>query len=217
MKELDLPKIQSISLWVLFALILTSIPSGVWFYKHRYQKKLPQYNEIPAFQLTDQLGNSFSKKDMDGSIWVANFIFTSCVSTCPRLTEKMRQLNSILEKENIRSVKLVSFSVDPDRDTPKRLLDYSEAFDANPKKWKFLTGDSKNVEHTIIQGFKISMGKAPSETSPHIMEIIHGDRFVLLDQNQKIRGYYDVMGKGFNHLLADIRSLNRATARIASK
>lgn len=216
-KKFNYSKIQSISLWGLFALLLISIPSGVWFYNKNYKRSLPVLTQLPSFHLIDQLGKSFTKEDLKGNVWVANFIFTSCVATCPRLSEKMRELNQTLEKERITSVKLVSFSVDPERDTPKKLLEYSQAYGANPKTWKFLTGNSKTVEKTVIQGFKISMGQAPSEKTPHILEIIHGDRFVLVDQNQKIRGYFDVMGKGYNDLLAAIRSLNRLSPQLAKK
>lgn len=211
-------KSKIILLWSLFAILLMSIPIGVWFQNKNAPQSPPNLSSIPEFELRDQLDQSFSRNDLKQKIWVANFIFTSCAHTCPRLTEKMEKLGNTLKEKNLDEIQFLSFTVDPQNDTPERLLEYSQNYNANPKRWKFLTGDSKSIENTVINGFKISLGKVTSKENPHIFEIIHGDRFVLIDQNQNIRGYFDVSNSDndeFKEIITAIQYLAKNQPRIA--
>ena len=100
---------------------------------------LPVYWQVPAFQLTAQSGRPFDSKSLEGDIWVADFIFTTCPGPCPRMSSQMRGVQSAVA--SMPDVKLVSFTVDPKNDTPAILAAYATRYRAEPGRWFFLTGD----------------------------------------------------------------------------
>jgi protein SCO1/2 len=111
---------------------------------------------VPAFKLVDQRGQQVTDKDLWGSVWIANFVFTRCPSVCPLLTAKFHSLQQQLKSVN--GVRFVSISVDPEYDTPAVLDAYASRFQADPARWQFLTGPLKDIERTIVQGFKVHRG-----------------------------------------------------------
>ncbi|MEW6776955.1 MAG: SCO family protein [Bdellovibrionota bacterium] len=169
--------------------------------------------DLPAFSLTDQTGATVTRDSLAGKFLVVNFIFTRCPGVCPLLTKKMGDLGKEISawKES-GQIRFLSFTADPEYDTPPVLSEYAAKYSADPERWKFLTGDSSEVEKTIVQGFKISMGKEPVSPSPgsgekEIFEIVHGERFVLVDSKSRIRGYYSEDGEGQKKLKEDLRKL----------
>jgi protein SCO1/2 len=111
-------------------------------------------------------------------------------------------------------VNLVSFSVDPERDSPEVLSAYAARYGADPALWYFLTGPVDQVEATVVRGFKIAMSKASAETvapslnAGEVFDVVHGEKFVLVDGQGRIRGYYDSEnGQEIRRLLNDLRSL----------
>ncbi|HVY47628.1 MAG TPA: SCO family protein [Minicystis sp.] len=157
---------------------------------------------LPAFQLTDERGQPFGSKDLAGRVWVADFVFTSCPSVCPKLTEKMAMVQH--RSRNLGDAfHLVTFTVDPENDTPERLAEYARRYHASPR-WSFLTGANKAVEETVVKGFKIAMGKEETSPGSGIFSIFHGERFVLVDQRGNIRGYYDADDAGIDALMRDV-------------
>jgi len=156
--------------------------------------------QLPAFELTSERGQPFGSKDLQGKVYVADFVFTSCPTVCPRLTERMAKIQHRSRNLGI-AFQLVTFTVDPDNDTPQVLADYARSVHANPARWSFLTGPLGDVEKTVVQGFKLAMGK--EEVSEGIFSIFHGERFVLVDQNGMIRGYYEATDAGTDALLRD--------------
>ncbi len=168
--------------------------------------------DLPAFSLTDQTGGTVTRDSLAGKILVVNFIFTRCPGVCPLLTKKMgdlgKEISAWKESDQIR---FLSFTADPEYDTPQVLSEYAAKYNADPARWKFLTGDSSEVEKTIVQGFKISMGKepvsSPGSSEKEIFEIVHGERFVLVDSKSRIRGYYSEDGEGQKKLKEDLRKL----------
>lgn len=184
------------------------------------RQELPVLGSIPEFRLTTQDDKPFGHEDMKGKVWVANFIFTSCGGACPMMTERM--------KKNIQApllemaagtadfpARIVSFSVDPERDKPQVLAEYAKNHGADLRYWTFLTGPLQDVTKTVVEGFKISMGKVPVATpqaqgggaDEEIWEIVHGEQFLLIDAQGRIRGFYSSEGKGLRKLLADLRGL----------
>jgi protein SCO1/2 len=144
---------------------------------------LPRYYALPDFSLTDQIGKPVTLRDLAGKVWVADFIFTNCAGTCPAMTDKMRKLQEAIPPQ----VKLVSFTVDPARDTPRVLAAYAQEHGANHDRWLFLTGDKQALYDVCIKGFKLPLdteGGTPAEP------IAHSTRFVLVDERGEIRGYY---------------------------
>ena len=139
---------------------------------------LPEIAEVPPFELISQDGLPFGTAQLQGRVWVANFVFTTCPSVCPMLTTQMGNLQRRVDDE----VLLVSFSVDPERDTPEVLRRYREAHDAD---WTFLTGRPDEVRRVITEGLKMGMGERDADG-----DITHAMHFVLVDREGKIRGFY---------------------------
>lgn len=162
---------------------------------------------LPAFTLTDHRGERFGLEQLRGRVWIANFIFTSCPTACPKLTQRMKEIQQ-LGRHLGDALHLVSFTVDPETDTPKVLADYAAAQQISLDNWTFLTGPLGEVETTVVSGFKIGMGK--TESSPGIFSIFHGERFVLVDREGAIRGYYEASDEGLDAILRDAELLTRA-------
>lgn len=161
-------------------------------------KPLPVLIELPDFSLTDQQGRGVGKKDLLGKVWVANFIYSGCGDVCPMLTQKMKGLQEATA-ESGGGIRLVSFTVDPENDTPERLKSYAEAFQADPERWFFLTGPMEEIEKTVVGGFKMGMEKSSA------FQIMHGERFVLVDQQGRIRGFFDADKTGLEALRKALR------------
>jgi protein SCO1/2 len=158
---------------------------------------------LPPFTLTNEEGQPYGLADLRGHVWVADFIFTSCPTVCPKLTQRMAVIQH--RARNLGDAfRLVSFTVDPENDTPARLEAYARSYHANPYRWKFLTGSNADVEQTIVKGFKIAMGKEESVPGNGIFSIFHGEKFVLVDDKGAIRGYYDAEDEDIDRLMRDI-------------
>jgi protein SCO1 len=159
--------------------------------------KLP----LPAFQLVDQHGQPYGSEQLRGRIWVADFVFTSCPTVCPKLTKRMAQIQH--RARNLGDAfHLVTFTVDPENDTPARLADYAAAYHATPSRWTFLTGPLRDVEPTVVKGFKMAMGKDEIPAGSGLFAIFHGEKLVLVDPEGFIRGYYDADDEGTDDMLA---------------
>lgn len=150
--------------------------------------ELPVLGTLPPFALTDQTGAAFGAKQLEGKVWVANFIFTRCPTICPVFTRKLARVQE-RTRELGDSVHLVSFSVDPDYDTPAVLTAYAKEHRANPRVWTFLTGTLEAIRSTVVDGLKIQMGKTPG-AGDDVASLFHGTHFVLVDDQLRIRGYY---------------------------
>jgi protein SCO1/2 len=162
-----------------------------------------KYGLVPEFVLTDQSNEAYGSDKLRGKIWVANFIFTRCTTVCPIFSGKMSELQKRTNKAS-RGLQLVSFSVDPDYDTPEVLKEYSKRFSANPWYWHFLTGATEDVRSVVVDGMKTFMGDAAEVDAPDAL--MHGSHFVLIDPSMNIRGFYQVDDeKTVERLLTDIQ------------
>ena len=161
---------------------------------------LMTYYPVPDFSLTDHRGRTVTRADLAGKVWVADFIFTNCAGTCPMMTGKMRKLQEALPGE----IQLVSFTVDPDRDTPQVLSDYAKQHGAGDR-WLFLTGGKDALYELSKDGFKLAVDDANgTEAEP----IVHSTRFVLVDRAGRIRGYYSGMEEeALQKLSEDVKKL----------
>jgi protein SCO1 len=160
-------------------------------------KELQTYGDIPEFELTAQTGQPFDSKILDGHVWVADFIYTTCTGPCPMMTTHMRQLqNSTAE---IPDVLLVSITVDPAHDTPEVLTEYAGHFKQDPSRWFFLTGDQTKLNDLGVHAFKLNSVDG---------SLTHSTRLVLVDRKRRIRGFYSSDEGGFMpQLLHDVRQL----------
>lgn len=172
------------------------------FAMKRQTAKLPVYSQIESFSLTERSGKTVTLSDLSGQVWVANFIYTTCPTVCPRLTAKMQDVQSfVLAKEaelgRDANVRLVSFTVDPENDTPEQLASYAQSWNADPRIWLFLTGSLDDISRAVIEGMKIPFEKRGPEAA---IEIMHGEKFVLVDREGQIRAYFDGDAEGIERL-----------------
>ena len=168
----------------------------------------------PEFALTDQAGTAYGSKDLKGHVWIANFMFTRCTATCPRQTARFEELQQRARRwPDGDRIRLVSFTVDPENDTVDRLSEYAEAHHADPARWKFLTGSRPELWQLSKEGFKLPVSNSANDSSG---PITHSPRFILIDEQSRIRGFYDGLADDdIRKLLTDTQSLLtefRATA-----
>jgi protein SCO1/2 len=158
---------------------------------------LPVLYPLPAFQLTSQTGQPFDSKSLEGHVWVADFVFTTCPGPCPMMSHQMSEVQR--STAGTPDLKLVSFTVDPAHDTPPVLAEYAKHFKADPGRWFFLTGEQERLNEVGRDGFKLN---------PVDGNLMHSTRFALIDRKMQIRGYYSTTDDGFmKKLLGDIRQL----------
>jgi len=149
--------------------------------------QLGQFGKLPAFTFTNQLGQPFSDRDLRGRVAVVDFIFTSCPDVCPLLTEQLRGLQKQLPAD--QALSFVSFSVDPEHDTPERLRAFAKAHGADVPHFWFVTGPLAQVKEVVTRGFKQAMEAQPvREGVPR--NVLHGTHFVLVDKTGEIRGFF---------------------------
>lgn len=167
---------------------------------------LPELFPVPDFTLTNRDGRTLSRADLIGSPWVADFIFTRCVAICPLMTERMKAAAARLGPDT--PVRLVSFSVDPEHDTPEVLAGYAQRAGAGDN-WYFLTGPRDTLHTLCRDGFKLAVDdNPPPELASPDEPIVHSNRFVLVDAAGLIRGYYNAFDpEEFERLFADLERL----------
>jgi protein SCO1/2 len=183
-------KIVTSLLWgVLVIAMLGVVGTGLWA---RYRdaggpgaraESLPVLFDAATFALTDQDAKHFSSDQLCGKTWVADFVFTHCPGVCPRMTMRMSGLQKSLER---RGVHFVSFSVDPERDTPEVLKKYAETYGADLSRWHFLTGE-KAAMFQAARDMKLTAEPA-GVLGP---DIAHAEKFLLVDGRGRVRGAYD--------------------------
>jgi protein SCO1/2 len=155
---------------------------------------------VPVFQLVNQDNQSFGTEQLRGKIWIADFVYTSCPGPCPMISSRMGELQKPLKDTDVR---LATFSVDPQHDTPTVLRDYAARLNAEPGRWNFLTGDKGTIYRLARDGFKLATMEDPQGPGP-----IHSTRMVLVDRRGSIRGYYDALeADAVTRLLADTHHL----------
>jgi len=138
---------------------------------------VPSYGRLPEFSLVEASGRYLTRAKLEGTTWVASFIFTTCAGTCPAIANRCRMLQALLPE----GVKLVSITVDPDRDTEEVLAKWGEKYGRDPEKWYLATGDFLGIRKLIIEGFGLE-GDDPAN---------HSNGMVLVDSRGVMRGYYD--------------------------
>lgn len=152
---------------------------------------------VPPFTLTDQSGAEFSSAKLKGKVWVANFIFTNCTGPCPRMTGQMKQVQNAVYA--LPDVRLISFTVDPVRDTPEVLAGYARRNKAGTGQWSFLTGAQETLHELKRNAFLLG-----SVTG----QLDHSTRFAVVDRQGRIRAFYDTTEDGaIQRVIRDVRAL----------
>lgn len=159
--------------------------------------------DVQSFSFQNQDGKTVSLESLKGQVWVADFIFTNCKTICPPMTSHMAELQKQMEEENLQA-RIVSFSVDPENDTPEKLKKFAANYPLNFQNWDFLTGYSQEeIEKFALKSFK-SIVKKPEDED----QVIHQSSFYLVDQNGKVVKDYDgAKDTPYDEIIADIKTL----------
>ena len=202
------PSIKSIAWYATLILIPVLTAAFLFWLRHAQMERnarraIPNYGSVPAFQLTNQNEQPFGTEQLNGKIWIVDFIFSTCPGPCPMISSRMSELQKPLENTDVH---LVSVTVDPEKDTPEVLRGYAEKLEAQPGRWEFLTGPKPAIYDLSRSGFKLPV----SEDSDQPGVPAHSTRAVLVDRRGTIRGYYDVTAPDvLTKLLADTNHLLR--------
>ena len=189
--------------WVVLGVIIISIALlNLWsvFTNKDKSEQEKLVARVPQFSLTNQQSQEISLSDLNGKVWIADFIFTNCPTICPIMTKEMATLQS---EFNYKDVNFVSFTVDPERDTSEVLASYAKRFGADEKTWHFLTGEKEQIYKLANEGFKLAAAQ-------HAGVFPHSRKFVLISAVGEIYGYYNSHSKAeMVKLRKDINALHK--------
>lgn len=164
------------------------------------------YFTVPPFHFTDEDGKPFTDKDVENKVLVVDFFFTRCTSICPKMSVQMQQLQLQLDGHEYDDVLFLSHTVDPEHDTPEVLKAYAKRLEADPKRWKFLTGNAPDIYRQGNLGYLLSA----SADSSAAENFVHSPQFVLVDKRHHIRGMYDgTSTDAMRDLMTDLNMLLR--------
>ncbi len=197
----------------LFVLSLTLLGGAVlWMAasRGRIATGTPVLADLPEFQLLDQAGQRFDRASMLGKTHVVNFFFTSCPTSCPLLTKKMREVVRLTPKGE--AIGFLSFTVDPERDSPERLRAFADSYQADLSRWTFVTGPAEALFDVVVKGFRVGMGPKPLVGSPpDIYDVSHGEQFVIVDSRARLRAFISAQET------SDIDRIVATARRVASE
>src|SRR5712692_8041357 len=206
---LDRPSSRTATAWktTLIAIPIVTLALLLWLRQLEVnalrQRTVSSYGTVPEFVLVNQDGQNFGSAQLQGKIWIADFIYTTCPGPCPMISSRMSELQKPLEKTDVH---LVSFTVDPAKDTPQVLRGYAEKLQAEPGRWDFLTGAQSTIYNLSEKGFKLAVADGSEETGTPV----HSTRMILVDRRGEIRGYYDATeADAVTKVLADTNHLLR--------
>jgi len=147
------------------------------------------FTAVPAFSFTERGGRTVTDKDLRGKVWVASFVFTRCTGSCPQVAATLAKLQA--DVKDAPDVMLVTFTIDPERDTLVDLKAYAERYRADPERWLFLTGPQAVVHTLASDGFKLHAMKSRSPKPGD--EFDHASKVAVVDRRGVIRGYFEGM------------------------
>jgi protein SCO1/2 len=160
------------------------------------------FHSVPAFSFINQDGKTTTDKDFDGSVYVADFFFTTCGSICPIMSTQMERVAAAFKNNN--EVKFLSHTVDPETDSVAQLKQYAINHHADTKQWMFVTGDKKALYDIARAGYLLDAHQGDGGAD----DFIHTQNFALIDNDKRIRGFYDGTDSAqINQLIKDIEML----------
>jgi protein SCO1/2 len=213
---------------VLFLIILLAIciPVGYFLIKPKDKKDLPIINPIDVqeemvdpellrigqghtignFSFKNQDNKTITQREIEGKVFVAEYFFSTCKSICPIMNQQMQRIQYAF-KDN-PNVKILSFTVDPDVDTVEQLKRYANSHNAVKNQWHFLTGKKEDLYGLARKSFFVLKPAEVANQGDVGSDFIHTNNFVLVDQQKRIRGYYDgTSEKEVTELIKDISRL----------
>ena len=202
--------------WILFLGIAVGLPIILFFSMRWYNQnisELPYYGEnyeqsnkeldfkVPSYNFINQDSLPISNSFTDGKIWVAHYFFTTCPTICPVMISGINDVQDAYRDNE--QLKIVSFTVNPEVDTPKVLKEYAKLQNANTQQWQFVTGDKKKLYRFARKGLFVEA----TDGDGGVNDFIHSEKLVLIDKYNNIRGYYDGTEESEVKLL--IKDINR--------
>ncbi|HXA00379.1 MAG TPA: SCO family protein [Cytophagaceae bacterium] len=164
--------------------------------------KVTSYHVIPDYTLIDQNGKAFKGKSLKGNIYIADFFFTSCPGTCPKMTNQLKRVQEAYASSP--DIKIVSYTVDPGHDSVEVLKNFAKKNDAIPGKWFFVTGAKDSIYNLAQTGYYISAGEERTSSEA----FLHSTKLILVDKEGRIRGYYDgIVQSEVDRLITEIKVL----------
>ena len=173
------PQVKGLVISILVLFILCVVSLVVIDLANKSRSDLPVLGTVPEFQFTERSGSSFGNNNMQGKINIVNFFFTTCQGPCPVMNSRVSELYQ--KYSTTDEVRFVSISVDPKRDSLAVLQKYARDYGVTDNRWLFLRGEIEEVHRVSEKGFMLA-GELPT---------IHSTKLILIDRDQKIRGYYD--------------------------
>ncbi|MBY8908231.1 SCO family protein [Salinicoccus roseus] len=167
-------------------------------------------NTVDDFEVTNQDGETFTREDMEGKVWLLDFIFTNCATVCPPMTANMTEVVTELEARGVEDYGVLSFSVDPETDSPEVLTDYIEYYNVpEGVDWQLVTGyDYDFIRNFAENNFKTIVAPPPEGSN----QVTHGISFYLIDQQGKIIKDYPGVDTGdtefpLEEVVSDVETL----------
>lgn len=156
----------------------------------------PAGAEVPSFALTTAQGRLFQSESLQGQVWVASFIFTRCPSSCPLI---MGELKALQERfADADGLRLVSFSVDPEHDTPEVLARFGTQYGVDPGRWLLLTGPAVDIDR-VATGLRLPFERG--RPGPEgLAEVAHSGYLALVGPDGRVRGYFETAPEGLEAL-----------------
>ncbi len=197
-------------------LIVTPLVAfGIYHWYEKNKQRLPIYggmeqdelvkekqHTVSSFIFTNQQNKKISDAYVKNKVWVANYFFTHCTSICPKMTNNLKLVQQVFSKDD--AIKILSFTVDPERDSVQRLHEYATLYNVDGLKWQLLTGAKKDLYRFARNDLKIVATAGDGDPD----DFIHSEKLVLMDRMQRIRGYYDGTEKTqVEQLIKDINRL----------
>lgn len=201
--------VRSKLFWVLFITFGFSYP----IYKSLNRvlpPELPIIAQVPEYELISENGQRFGSQNLKGKVYLANFVFSRCPSVCPKMLGELEKVQKRIRGTG-HKVSIVTFTVDPDHDNEKVLFDLARKHKANPYTWTFLTGSDKEAMFKLYRdGFKVGV----EQNAKDLFDIAHSEKIVLVDTDNRVRGYYAFEENSINQLMIDVGLLiNRPSTK----
>lgn len=159
--------------------------------------------EIAPFSFIDQNENSFGTDNLHGTVWIASFIFSNCETVCPPMMFEMAALQKEVEEKDLK-VEFVTFTVDPEFDTPKVLKDFIQQFTTDETNWHMLTGYSQEEIETFAREQFQTIVQKPESSN----QVIHGTNFYLVDGQGNMLNEYNYIDESYtDEMIRDIKEI----------
>lgn len=165
--------------------------------------------DVTPFEYTNQHGEAVSLEDLEGQPWLAQFVFTNCTSVCPPMMFNMAEVQDHLAEAGVEDYKIVSFSVDPEFDTPEKLQEYLDTFEVSDQsKWEMLTGYTMDdIADLAVKSFKVPVIAPPQDSD----QVTHASSFFLVNQEGKaVKSYDGYMEVPHDIIVEDMKALIKA-------